>query len=76
VLHALLTKRIFLHYLALQPHTLKLYAFVLHVDVEIAVARADTAVAFYDPGVGVFERGREGDGVADEVAVAGGLVLG
>jgi hypothetical protein len=47
----------------------------LNVDVELAVALADTAIAFYDPGFEVFERWGEDDGVADEFVVAGGLVL-
>ena len=75
MLHAMLAESILLHHLALQPYTLKLDAFVLHVDVEVAIPCADTAVAFYDPGFGVFERWGEGDGVADEFAMAGGLVL-
>jgi len=66
----------YLHKLTLQSHRLELYARVLHVDVQIAIARADAAIAFYDPAFDVVERRGEGYGVADELAVAGGLVLG
>jgi len=61
---------------AVQPYGFELDAFVAHVHVEIAVAGADGAVAFDDPAVEVVERGGERHRVADELAVARGLILG
>lgn len=70
MLNAILAKRILLDQVALQSYCNEFDAIVLHVDVEIAVSRADAAVAFYDPGFQVVECGRECYGVADELAVA------
>lgn len=74
--HALLAEAVLLHGIAVEPPGgLELDAFVLHVHVERAVARADAAVAFDDPG----GEGGEGRGerycVPDLRAVAGCGVL-
>jgi hypothetical protein len=49
MLDALLAKGVLLNQFTLQTHRLKFYAVILYVDVEIAVARADAAIAFNDP---------------------------
>tara|TARA_R110002003_G_scaffold132_11_gene12471 strand:+ start:35515 stop:35757 length:243 start_codon:yes stop_codon:yes gene_type:complete len=41
----------YLDHFALQPQSLKLDTFVLHIYVQVPVARTDAAVAFDDPGV-------------------------
>ena len=48
---------------------------LVHVDEKISVARADAAIALYDPCVQVVERRGQRDGVAHKFAVARGLVL-
>ena len=51
----------------------KIHTFVGYVDEQIPVSQADTAVAFYDAGGGICERGR-GYSVGESGAVAGGGV--
>jgi hypothetical protein len=70
MLDTMFAETVFLHDVAVEAEAFEFDAVVLHVHVEIAVARADAAVALYDPGVEVFERGRERYRVADQLAVA------
>lgn len=56
---------------ALEPHRLELDALVLHVDVEVSVARADGAIALDDPALRVVQRRRESHCIAHKTAVAG-----
>lgn len=65
----------YLDELAFQADRLELDTLILHVNIQVAVACADGAVAFNDPALKVVQRGREGNAVADELAVAGGVVL-
>lgn len=65
MLDAVFAKRILLDQVTLQSYRLELNAVVLHIDVEIAVSRANAAVAFYNPGFQVVKRGRESDAIAD-----------
>lgn len=64
------TECVFLDKIAGEVDGGKLDAGGLRVDVEVAVAGADAAIAFYDPGFEVVEWWGEGYGVADELAVA------
>jgi hypothetical protein len=65
----------YLNKITLQPHSIKLDAIVLHIDVQVSIASADGAIAFHHPAVHIVERGRESDGVAHGLAVAGCGVL-
>ena len=61
--------------IALQALRFKLNAVILHVDIQVSITRADRAVALDHPTFIVVEGWGESDGVADELAVAGGVVL-
>lgn len=65
----------YLYKSAIQVDILKLNALILYVHVEVSVARTDGTITLDDPALWIVERRGERNGVADELAVAGCLVL-
>jgi hypothetical protein len=59
----------------IQPHSLKLNALSLYIDIQRTISGTDRAVALYDPALGIVKGRRECDRVTHELAVAGRLVL-
>lgn len=47
----------YLDKLVLQANSFKLYAIILHIDIEVAVARADGTIALHNPAFVVMEWG-------------------